>query len=159
MPQHELTTENFDGFYRRNFDLVYRTCFAYMKNKADAEDLTSDVFVKALSGHFIFNDLSHERKWLVTVSINLCKDRLKSWWKKKTSAIDDDVFEIGKNDKKDELLELILKLSPKYKDVIILHYYMGYKTDEVAAILKKPSSTVRNNLKEAREILKKDLEK
>lgn len=159
MPQHELTTENFDDFYRRNFDLVYRTCFAYMKNKADAEDVTSDVFVKALSVHFIFNDLSHERKWLVTVSINLCKDRLKSWWKKKTSAIDDDVFEIGKNDKKDELLELILKLSPKYKDVIILHYYMGYKTDEVAAILKKPSSTVRNNLKEAREILKKDLEK
>ncbi len=159
MPQHELTTENFDGFYRRNFDLVYRTCYTYMKNKADAEDVCSDVFVKALSGHFSFNDEAHEKKWLVAVSINLCKDRLKAWWKKKTTAIDDDVFEMGKNDSRDETLELILALPTKYKDVVILHYYMGYKTDEIASILKKPSSTVRNNLKEAREILKKDLEK
>lgn len=54
----------------------------------------------------------------------------------------------------DETLGEVMKLPPKYKDVIILHYYMGYKTDEIAKMLKKPPSTVRNHLREAREALK-----
>ena len=49
----------------------------------------------------------------------------------------------------------MLKLPPKYKDVIYLHYYMGYKTDRIAEMLEKPPSTVRNHLREARELLRK----
>ena len=55
----------------------------------------------------------------------------------------------------DETLDAVLKLPPKYKDVIYLHYYMGYKTDRIAEMLEKPPSTVRNHLREARELLRK----
>lgn len=159
MQKHELTKEYFGEFYEKYFDLVFRTCYTYMKSRSDAEDATEDVFVKALTGHYSFNDEAHEKKWLVAVAVNLCKDRLKSWWRKKTTSVEDDVFELPSSDKRDETLEEVLALPTKYKDVVYLHYYLGYKTDEIADILKKPPSTVRNNLKEARDILKINLEK
>ena len=48
----EITAESgFEEFYERNYKLVYRICFTYMKNKSEAEDCTEDVFVKVLSGN------------------------------------------------------------------------------------------------------------
>ena len=54
----------------------------------------------------------------------------------------------------DETLEIVKSLPDRYKDVIYLYYYMEYKTDEIAAMLKKPPSTIRNHLREARETLR-----
>lgn len=127
-----------------------------MKNAADAEDCTEDVFVKVLNGDYTFNDEEHEKKWLTVTAINLCKDRLKSWKYKKVSSLEEmetDIPDSGSFET-DETLGEVMKLPPKYKDVIILHYYMGYKTDEIAKMLKKPPSTVRNHLRETREALK-----
>lgn len=71
------TQEWFAAFYERNYKLVYRLCFTYMKNQAEAENCTEDVFVKVLTGGFTFHDEAHEKKWLTVTAVNLCKDRLK----------------------------------------------------------------------------------
>lgn len=147
----------FEAFYNRNYKLVYRVCYTYMKNSFEAEDITEDTFVKVLTGDYTFNDENHEKAWLTVTAINLCKDKLKSWWHKRTVPIDevektgDRGFEI------DETLDAVMKLPTKYKDVIYLYYYMGYKTDEIASLLHRPHSTVRNHLMEARKLLKKEL--
>lgn len=154
-----MCSDIFEAFYKRNFKHVYRICFTYMKNTADAEDCTEDVFVKVLNGDYTFSDEEHEKKWLTVTAINLCKDRLKSWKYKKVSSLEEmeaDIPDSG-SFKTDETLGEVMKLPPKYKDVIVLHYYMGYKSDEIAKMLKKPPSTVRNHLREAREALKKKL--
>lgn len=150
---------DFEAFYERNYKLVYRLCFTYMKNAADAEDCTEDVFVKAISGGFSFHDETHEKKWLTVVSINLCKDKLKHWWRKRVSNLDDapEIADEKSGKPLDETLECVMKLPTKYKDVIYLHYYLDYKTDEIALMLKKPPSTVRNHLREARALLEKQL--
>lgn len=57
------------------------------------------------------------------------------------------------------MLEFVLKLPVKYKDVIWMYYYDGYQTDEIAQLLNRPPSTVRNQLKDARNLLKKQLER
>ena len=57
------------------------------------------------------------------------------------------------------MLESVLKLPVKYKDVICMYYYDGYQTDEIAQLLNRPPSTVRNQLKDARNLLKKQLER
>ena len=156
----EITAENgFEEFYERNYRMVYRICFTYMKNQSEAEDCTEDVFVKVLTGSFEFSDETHEKKWLTITAINLCKDRLKHWFRRKVSPIDDD-FNEPEGDpipEPDETLEAVMKLPTKYKDVIYLHYYMDYKTDEIAEMLKKPPSTVRSHLSEARALLKKQI--
>ena len=156
----EITAENgFEEFYERNYRMVYRICFTYMKNRSEAEDCTEDVFVKVLTGNFEFNDETHEKKWLTVTAINLCKDKLKHWFRRMVSPIDEDFNEPEGEPmpEPDETLEAVMKLPAKYKDVIYLHYYMDYKTDEIAAMLHKPPSTVRSHLSEARALLKKQI--
>ena len=43
---------DFAEFYKRHFEAVYRICYIFMQNAADAEDCTEDVFVKAMSAEF-----------------------------------------------------------------------------------------------------------
>lgn len=47
-----------------------------------------------------------------------------------------------------------MSLPPKLKDIIWLYYYEGYSTDEVAGMLGRPPSTVRNQMRDARNLLK-----
>lgn len=154
-----ITADNgFEQFYERHYKMVYRICFTYMKNQSEAEDCTEDVFVKVLTGEISFQDETHEKKWLTVTAINLCKDRLKHWFRRMVSPIEDVEEPAGEGiPEPDETLEIVKKLPTKYKDVIYLHYYMDYKTDEIAAMLHKPPSTVRNHLAEARALLKKQL--
>ena len=157
MPQ--ITAENgFEQFYERNYKTVYRICFTYMKNKSEAEDCTEDVFVKVLNGNFTFHDETHEKKWLTVTAINLCKDKLKHWFRRMVSSIEEvEEPACDAASETDETLEAVMRLPTQYKDVIYLHYYMGYKTDEIAQMLQKPPSTVRNHLSEARALLKKQI--
>ena len=147
--------EDFEAFYLKYSKFVYRICFIYMKNSYDAEDCTEDVFAKVLSGRYLFNGEEHERKWLSVTAMNLCKDKLKSHKRKNTVSLEQcEEISTESDFHIDETLKEVLKLPPKYKDVIYLYYYMGYKTDEIAQILHKPASTVRNHMREAREMLK-----
>lgn len=60
------------------------------------------------------------------------------------------------DEKKDYvLLPVILDMPARYKNVLYLYYYEGYKTDEIAEILKMNINTVKSRLKRGREILKK----
>lgn len=57
-----------------------------------------------------------------------------------------------------DLLEAVLALPEKYKDVIYLYYYEGYSAAEIGSILKKNVNTVYTLLTRARQILKTKLE-
>ena len=152
---------DFETFYERHWKDVYRLCFLYLKNEADAEDATEDVFVKVLRGHFVFQDEIHERKWLTVTAGNLCKDRLKSPARRFMDSLEDkNMPEIAAPQPEDYsyVREAVMALSPKLKEVVWLYYYEGYSGDEIASLLGRPPSTVRNQLKDAREWLKKRLE-
>ena len=149
------TDTEFEVFYEKHWKYVYRLCLTYMQSAAEAEDCTEDVFVKVLTGEYNFSDEVHERKWLTVTAINLCKDKLKSWKFKFVSPIDDEP-ELAGNEPEDhsDVVEAVKSLPVKYKDVIWLHYYEGYQTDEIAEILGRPPSTIRNQMSDARKLLK-----
>lgn len=146
---------DFEAFYERHWKYVYRLCFTYMKNSADAEDCAEDVFVKVFTGNIIFEDIIHERKWLTVTAMNYCKDKLRSRKRKPVDYLDD-IPEPADREKEDhsDVLEAVMNLPPKYKEVIWLYYYDGYLTDEIAKILRRPPSTIRNRLRDARNLLK-----
>ena len=75
--------------------------------------------------------MTHEKKWLTIIAVNLCKDRLKHWFRRKVSSIDGDFNEPEGESipEPDETFDAVMRLPTKYKDVIYLHYYMDYKTD------------------------------
>jgi len=147
-------SRTFEEIYERQFDTVYRVCFSYMKNTTDTEDMVADVFEKLLKSGTVFNDVEHEKAWLLRTAINRCKDYFKHWWRSRANIDDYGDLETENPFHQNEVLKIILDLPERYKDVIYLYYYEGYSTAEVAQILKKPQSTIRNHMREARQLLK-----
>ncbi len=140
----------------RNEDKLFRTALAFMGNKADAEDVLQDVFVKLIVKQPVFESLNHETAWLIKVTVNLCKSRLRSHWWKKTDPLLEDYP--AQTDEQQGLLQTVIALPSKYRLVIHLYYYEGYSTKEIAKMISKKESTVREQLTRARRMLKQYLE-
>lgn len=150
--QSHRPEERMEEFVLKHENKLYRTALAIMKNKADAEDIVQEVFVKVMEKGPIFESQEHETAWLIRVTVNLCKSRLRLGWWKKTIPL----FESypAKTNEQHHLMETILSLPAKYRIVIHLFYYEGYTTREIAKITKQKESTVRSLLFRARQKLK-----
>lgn len=117
-----------------------------------------NVFIKLIDHDQDFKSLEHEKAWLLTCAANHCKDVLKSAYRKRTDFdIPDIVDSKTERNERPELLEALLQLPDKYKESLYLHYYEGYKTDEIAQMIDRPASTVRSHLSEARKLLREKL--
>ena len=144
--------------FGRHAKMVYRLCYSYLGNSGEAEDATQSVFIKLLERPRKFEDVEHEKAWLVVVAANLCKDILKSARVKRTVPFTRDASDETAADETDETLQALLELPPVYKDCMYLHYYEGYKTDEIAQMTGAKPSTVRNRLRDGRKLMKDALE-
>ncbi|MCI8448424.1 MAG: RNA polymerase sigma factor [Eubacterium sp.] len=139
-------------------DMIKRVCFYYLKNHADTEDIFQKVFLKYMMHEEIFSDGEHEKAWMLRVTINACKDYLKSFFRRSTVPLEM-IMEMEAEVPEDhrEVLEAVLSLPDKYKDPIYLHYYEGYSAAEIGKILGKKENTVYSLLSRARGILKEKL--
>ena len=106
-----------------------------------------------LSINVLFNDAEHEKAWIIRVTINTCKDIIRSPWRKWFSPIGEALLPI-KDTQSREVVAFVLTLPRKYRMVIHLYYYDGYKTAEIAEILSRKEGTIRTQLKRAKELLK-----
>jgi len=145
--------------YNRHSDMVYRICFAYMKNSADTEDAVQNTFCNLLKSRVTFESGEHEKAWLIRAAANVCKNTLKHWWRKRENLDDYQNLQAAKNPFDiDETFGEVMKLPDKYKTSVYLYYYEGYDSTEIAKILQKPQSTIRYYLACARKILCEKLE-
>jgi RNA polymerase sigma-70 factor (ECF subfamily) len=146
-----------EAFVTRHENKIYRIAIAIMGNKAEAEDIMQDVFLKVVENKAPqFTSVEHESAWLKKVTINQCRNRLRShWWKKSEPLLD---IYPAKDDEQRDLLETVIALPAKYRIVICLYYYEGYSTKEIADITKQKEATVRSQLARARHLLREFLE-
>jgi len=154
----EKPAQNIEELYNRHNKMVYRVSFSYLKNTEDTKDAVSEIFLKLMQKKFTFQTAEHEKAWLLRTSINYCKNYLKNWQRKNVNIDDYANIESENPFKDDEVLKAVMELPDKYKYVLHLHYYEGYTSEEISKILKKPHSTIRYHLQEARKILKGVLE-
>ena len=70
--------EDIENTIEKYADLIYRTSFLMLRNKADVDDIIQDTFYKYMITDVTFNDENHKRAWLLRVSQNKCKDLLRS---------------------------------------------------------------------------------
>ena len=131
----------------------------HLKNQADSEDIFQTVFLKYLLRDQPFENEQHEKAWMIRVTINACKDLLRSFFRSRTVPLEQlvEVPQPFESDERD-LLEAVLALPAQYKDVVYLYYYEQYTALEIAQILHKNVNTVYTLLRRARERLRKDLE-
>ena len=142
----------------RYADLVRRVCMIHLKNHADTEDIFQTVFLKYVTGTTEFESEEHEKAWFIRVTINACKDLFRSFFRSRTVSLDD-LLEQPDQVPEDhrEVLEAVLALPGKYRDVVYLHYYEGYTAPEIGTILHKNPNTVYTLLTRARDELRKML--
>lgn len=140
-------------------DTVFRICILHLKNKSDAEDIFQEVFLKFALNDKEFENANHEKAWIIRVTINACKDLIKSFFRSRTISIDE-LISVADEEKEDlsYVLEAVLKLPVKYRDAIYLHYYEGYSAFEIGEILGKNENTVYSILSRGRSMLKESLE-
>ena len=139
-------------------DMVRRLCMLHLKNAADTEDIFQNVFLKYVLRSMPFESETHEKAWFIRVTINACKDLLKSFFRSRTVSLDE-VVQLPAETPPDhrEVLEAVLSLPPKYKDVVYLHYYEGYTAPEISRMLGKNVNTVYTRLNRSKQLLREKL--
>jgi len=152
------TNSEIAEIYNRHVKTIYGVCFAYMKNPADTEDAVSETFIKLIKSAPMFESEEHEKAWLIRIASNVCKDVLKHWWRRKEDIADySETLKTEDSLEYSGLLKAVCSLPDKYKTAVHLYYYEGYNSSEISQILRKPQSTIRYYLSEARKILRKKL--
>ena len=151
------TDKEIAEIYASHSRTVYRVCFAFMKNPADTEDAVQDTFVQLIRKGPAFESEEHEKAWLIRTASNICKNVLRHWWRKREDITEMHDLPGSETAETDDVFRAVMELPDRYKTVVYLYYYEGYSSVEIAEILKKPQSTVRNHLREARAVLKERL--
>lgn len=139
-------------------DLVLRLCMVHLKNSSDAEDIFQTVFLKYALTDKTFESPEHEKAWLIRVTVNACKDLLKSFFRKNTVPMEElTAFAPAVTPEQYAVMEAVWSLPGQYREVVYLHYYEGYTAPEIAGILRKNPNTVYTHLFRARELLREML--
>lgn len=150
-----MTDAAFEAAVEQYADTVFRLAYSYLKNRADAEDIMQETLLKLYRAGEIFDSPDHQRNWVIRVAVNECKRLLRSPWRRRTGPLEE-APEIAAFDTpaQSELFQQVMRLPPKYRTAIYLHYYEGYPVKEVAALLGANPSTVQTWLMRARGQLK-----
>ena len=152
----EVTKDYISDLLDKYSDMVLRIAYTYLKNRADAEDIVQDVFLRIIDKKPSFNDESHEKSWLIRATITMCKNKVNMFWNKNKCSIDD-VQEFAVSDKYNtdtSVFQAVMALGEKYRVVVYMYYYEGYSTPEIADVIGKNETTIRSLLHRARNKLK-----
>lgn len=127
---------------------LYRAALAILGDAHEAEDAVQDAFLRCLEKDPDFESSAHEKAWLLRVTVNGCKSRLRSPWRRRTAPLLDTYPTAGPGEH--SLMETIGALPPKDRTVLHLYYYEGYQTAEIAELTGWREGTVRSRLTRAR---------
>ena len=127
---------------------LYRTALAILGSPAEAEDAVQDTFLCWLEKRPNFNDAEHEKAWLLRVTVNGCKSRLRQQKRRPTVELLD--IYPAQTEGERIALEAVRLLPEKERTVVHLFYYEGYSTEEIAGLTGQRPGTVRSHLSRAR---------
>lgn len=137
-------------------DYIYKYIYGMVQNRAEAEDLLQDTFIKVMKAET--KDIKNWKSYLLTVARNTVYDH----WRKRKNRLNLDLFNIRTKDKDIDLqLDIekgIKNLSPKLKEVVVLREINQLEYQEISDILGIEKGTVKSRLSRAREELKNFLE-
>jgi RNA polymerase sigma-70 factor, ECF subfamily len=141
-----------EELYLLHFDRIYSYLHLSVGSRHDAEDLTTQTFVKMLEaiGRFQWRSVPFSA-WLFRIAHNLAMDhfRASKRWQpeevvpesgEETSAEEQALASLGQT----SMLELIDRLSPEQRQVLTLKFVFRFSNGEAAAILGKTEGAVKS---------------
>lgn len=148
------------AFVQRYSGMILRLCFTYSLGRADAQDICQNVFLKLLQSDRRFDSEGETRAFIIRMTVNECKDVLKSGWRRRSVPLDELIErEVPFLPSEDTgVLAAVQRLPVRYREAVYLYYYEGYNAEEIAAMVGAKPAAVRQRLARAREKLRKELE-
>lgn len=139
-------------------DTVFRIALNYFGNTYDADDIVQDVLIKLYTSSKAFESEEHLRYWIIRVTVNACKNILRSPWKSKNVAYEQLSASLAfEHKEQSDLFFAVMDLREKYRTVLYLFYYEEFSVREISNILCIKESAVTTRLSRAREKLKNKL--
>ena len=139
----------------------------FLSRPDDIEDLVQDVFIKAYTNIQSFDVTLRFSPWIYRIAHNTFVNELKRKGKYGSSFFDSETIlpfiqgdetadkETLSDERKVEVEALLETLSPKYREVIVLHYFEDLSYLEISDVLQISVSAVGVRITRAREQLKK----
>lgn len=163
VPEYDIET-----LMRQYGNDVLRTAYMYVKDIHTAEDIFQDVFIKINQKLATFEGNSSIKTWIIRITINTCKDYLKSAWNRRVVPMmeyqedaivsETDYDDVEKKDTRELIKKTVLSLPAKYKDVVLCVYFQEMTITEAAQALDIAEGTAKSRLSRARLKLKSMLE-
>lgn len=163
MPEYEI-----EALIRTYGNDVLRTAYMYVRDIHSAEDIFQDVFIKVNQKLSTFEGNSNIKTWIIRITINTCKDFLKSAWNKRVVPMmeyqedaiisETDYDDVEKKDTRELIRKTVMSLPEKYKDIVLCVYFQDMTITEAAASLHIAEGTAKSRLSRARIKLKSVLE-
>ena len=137
-------------------NMLFRYALMMLGTAQDAEDALQETLLKYWQKAPEFKDKDHEKAWLLTVLGNRCRDLLRVRMRRSETTLEctAEIAEFASEPMEDSgIVEALMTLPEKYKQVLYLHYVEGYRVEEIAGIIGKTASAVKMRLKTGRKLL------
>ncbi|WP_112181140.1 sigma-70 family RNA polymerase sigma factor [Paraliobacillus zengyii] len=144
---------------------LVRLAFNYVKDKETAKDMVQNTFIKCYENLDDFHFDSSIKTWLYRITINQCKDYLRSWHYRKvhakslfgssiTGLLPTTEDKVIRDSEHEEMKGFIFSLPKNYREVIFLYYYKSLSIGEIAEVTDLNINTVKTRLSRAKQRLK-----
>jgi RNA polymerase sigma-70 factor (ECF subfamily) len=138
--------------YREHAAQIWRALLAYTGDREVSDDALAEAFAQAVGRG---DNLRTPERWIWTAAFRIAAGELRAR-EQRTAA--HEMTAPAEGTEAVDLLEALAKLSPKQRAVLVLHYYGGYKSREIALIVGSTAATVRVHLSAGRRRLRALLE-
>lgn len=141
----------------------------FVNNSDDAEDVFQNVFIKLYNNRKKIDSSKNIKNWLYRVATNTVYDFLRKKQRSKEILLSDDItdsetfnedssyFTIEDSFIKTDIDDALSKISPIYKNILIMYYKEGFSYKEISDILDMPIGTVKTNIYRAKMSLSEKL--
>ena len=144
--------------YEKYADRVFAVAFSVCRDRADADDVTQDTFMRYLTCDQNYRDEEHLKAWLLRVAVNRAKDLTRAFWRRNRVSWEDTMAELPFEEPADrDLFAAVMDLPEKYRVAIHLFYYEDYSIAQIAVLLGLREGTVKSRLSRGRTLLKNTL--
>ncbi|WP_088011656.1 RNA polymerase sigma factor [Gottfriedia acidiceleris] len=165
MPE-SINKDRLEELFNNHSSMVYRTAYFLTKSKVMSDDITQETFIRIIKKFHLYDQTKPIEPWIYRMTVNITRNMIRKQKIKKLFGINHDVLaendvvqSILQNEMEEQLWKEINLLSEKSMEVIVLHYYLELKLDEVADSLNIPIGTCKSRLNYALTKLRNRLSK
>jgi RNA polymerase sigma-70 factor (ECF subfamily) len=154
-------TEAWGEMISRYKDAVFGLCLGFMRNRADAEDVSHDAFIRAYLNLRRYDLERRFSTWLFTIAANLCRNKLR--YRKNHPSTEeplqiqggtDPAKLVRAEDRQAKIRAALAKMPYSYRAPLVLRFYNELPYQEISDILSIPEGTVKTRIHRGKAMLK-----